>query len=127
MTQQVSFSKYEQELRREYRQRINSAESTEDVKKFFVRAVIELFEKALGRKVEADYDDVYLDPRRKDGFIISKGVWTISGFVSAWEKSDLPEIVERMAEFAIKRHKRLDAHRDKTEAKMYPTPGPRSR
>ena len=68
MTQQVSFSKYEQELRREYRQRINSAESTEDVKKFFVRAVIELFEKALGRKVEADYDDVYLDPRRKDGF-----------------------------------------------------------
>ena len=126
MTQQVSFSKYEQELRREYRQRINSAESTEDVKKFFVRAVIELFEKALGRKVEADYDDVYLDPRRKDGFVIKKNVWTISGFVSAWEKSDLPEIVARMAEFAIKRHKRLDAHRDKTEARMYPTPGHRS-
>ena len=126
MTKQVSFSKYEQELRREYRQRINSAESTEDVKKFFVRTVTDLFEKALGRKVEADYEDVHLDPRRKDGFVISKGVWTIPGFVLAWKTSDLPKIVERMAEFAIKRHKRLEAHRDKTEAKMYPPPGPRS-
>ena len=125
MTQQVSFSKYEQELRRRYRQRINSAESTEDVKKFFVRTVTNLFEKALGRKVEADHNDVRLDTRRKDGFVISKGVWTIPGFVPAWKTSDLPEIVKRMAEFAIKRHKRLEAHRDKTEAKMYPVPRPR--
>ena len=125
MTMQISFSKYEQALRGDYRKKINSAESTEDVKKFFVRTVIELFEKALDRKVVVDYDDVHLDPKRKDGFVISERLRTVPGFVSAWSGSDLPDIVRRMAESAIKRHKRLEAHRNKTEAKMYPTPGSR--
>ena len=105
---------------------MNSAESTEDVKKFFVHTVLELFERVLGDRGYFNYEDVHLDPKRKDGFVISKRVRAIPGFVSAWKESDLPEIVKRMAEFAIKRHKRLEAHRDKTEAKMYPTPGSRS-
>jgi hypothetical protein len=122
MTKQVSFSKYEQELRRQYRQRINSAESTEDVKKFFVRSVLGLFKRVLGDKVYFGYEDVHLDQKRKDGFAVSDRLGGIGDFVSIWKKSDLRHIVKRMAEFAIKRHKRLEAHRDKTEAKMYPIP-----
>ena len=97
MTMQISFSKYEQALRREYRRIINSAESTEDVKKFFVRTVSELFEKALGQKVEFDYDDLSLNPDRKEGFMVGKSIKTIPGFLSAWKESDLPEIVKRPA------------------------------
>ncbi|UCG81828.1 MAG: hypothetical protein JSV60_06040 [Desulfobacterales bacterium] len=122
MTKQVSFSKYEQELRREYRKRIDSAESPEDVKKFFVRTVLRLFRKVLGDKVYFDYEDVHLDPKRKDGFVVSNRLGGIRDFVSIWKKSDLRHIVKRMAEFAIKRLKHLDKHRDKTEAKMYPIP-----
>ena len=43
MARQLSFSKYEQELRPELRQNLNIAESTEDVKKFFVYTIQKLF------------------------------------------------------------------------------------
>ena len=122
MTRQISFSKYEQELRPEYRQRINSAESTEDIKKFFAYTVLELFERVLGGEIDLNYDDVHLNPKRKAGFAVSKRLRGIADFVSAWKKSDLPHIVRRIAEVAIKRYKHLEKHRDKTEAKMYQIP-----
>jgi hypothetical protein len=122
MTKQISYSKYEQELRPEYRQRINSAESSGDVKTLFVRNVLELFKRVLGDKIYFDYEDVHLDPRRKDGFTVSNRLGSIKDFVLIWKKSDLRHIVKRKAEFAIKRLKYLDKHRDKTEAKMYPIP-----
>jgi hypothetical protein len=114
---------YEQELRPEYRQKMNSAESAEDVKKIFVHAVLELFERVLGGKIHLDYEDVCLDPSRKDGFVISKHLQGIPVFVSAWKRSDLRHIVKRMAHFAANRHKHFEKHRDRTEAKMYPIPG----
>jgi hypothetical protein len=102
---------------------MNSAESTEDVKKFFVCSALELLSKVLERKVTLQYQDVYLDPSRKGSFVISHGLRSIQDFVSAWNNSDLPQIMKRMAEFAIKRYKSLETRRDKTEAKMYPLPG----
>ena len=42
----------------------------------------------------------------------------MEGFACAWRDTDLPHVIKRMAEFALKRYKRLD----KTEAKMYPIP-----
>jgi hypothetical protein len=122
MTKQISYSEYERELRPKYRQMINTSESTEDVKKFFVRTVLELFEKVFERNVDFEYEDVHLDGERKDGFVLSKRLRGIADFASTWKESDLGHIVRRMAEFAIKRHKRLEKHRDKTEAKIYPIP-----
>jgi len=122
MTKQISFSKYEQELRPEYWQMMNSAESTEDVKKFFVRTVLEMFERVFEGGTLVDYEDVHLDLKRKEGFVLSKRLQGIPDFVSAWKKSDLRHIVKRMAQFAVKRHKHFEKHRDKTEAKMYPIP-----
>jgi hypothetical protein len=50
MARQLSYSKYEQELRPELRQNMNIAESTEDVKKFFVYTIQKLFGRVLERK-----------------------------------------------------------------------------
>jgi len=119
MTKRLSFVKYEQEVRPTLRERINSAESTEDVKKFFAYAVLELLGKVLRGKGAAEYEDIRLQPDNKDGYYVSDRVWSIEEFASAWNNSDLPHILKRMAQFAIKRYKRLDTHRDKTEAKMY--------
>jgi hypothetical protein len=102
---------------------MNSAQSSEDVKKFFVRAVLELFERVLEGNIHFDYEDVRLDLNKKDGFVISKRLQGIPDFVSAWKRSDLRHIVKRMAQFACNRHKYFDKHRDRTEAKMYPIPG----
>ena len=48
MTRQVSFSKLEKDLRPKLREKMNAAESTEDLKKFFAQTVGELLERVLG-------------------------------------------------------------------------------
>jgi hypothetical protein len=101
---------------------MNSAESTEDVNKFFVRAVLELFQSVLEGKIHFNDEDIRLDEKKKEGFVISKRLQGIPDFVSAWKRSDLRHIVTRMAQFAVKRQKHFEKHRDKTEAKMYPVP-----
>lgn len=123
MGKQLSFSKYEQEVRRPFREMINSAESAEDVKKFFVYAFQDLLDKALQGKIAVEYEDVLLELDEKSGYSIGNRLWGNHDFVLAWKNSDLAQIVGRLAEFAIKRYKRLEKHRDKTEAKIYPTPG----
>lgn len=123
MNTQYSFSKYEQEIRPILRRSINNAQSTEDVKKFFFYGVRNLLKKAVQSQMPIDHDDILLDPNDERGFTMSSRVWDIPAFASAWRESDLPHIIERMAEFAIKRYKHLEKHPDKTEAKMYHIPG----
>ena len=123
MTRQMSFSKLEKELRPVLREKINHAESTEDVRKFFAQTVGELLEKVFGDSVYIGYETIQFAPLEKDGYVVSKALKKTAPFANAWRDSDLPHIVKRMAEFATKRHKHLERHLDKTEAKMYPTPG----
>ena len=47
MTKQISFSKYEQKVLPNFRQKISQSESIEDVKKFFIYTVKELLESIL--------------------------------------------------------------------------------
>lgn len=123
MTTQFSFSKYEQEIRPILRKSINNAESTEDVKKFFFYGVRNLLKKVLQAEMPVDHEDIRLDLSKEKGFTMSTLVWDLPGFASAWQDSDLPHIIARMAEFSIKRYKYLDKHLDKSETKMYPIPG----
>jgi len=119
---QFSFSKYEQGVRPMLRENLNRAESTEDVKKFFVYAFRDLMNRVSEGRVAVEYEDILLDLLERDGYSIGDRLVATPDFVSLWNNSDLPHIVKRMAESAIKRHKYLDRHRDKTETKMYPIP-----
>ena len=66
MTKRLSFAKYEQVVRLKLRERINSAESTEDVKKFFAYAVLELFENVLKEKDISKYIEMNADTVRNE-------------------------------------------------------------
>jgi hypothetical protein len=122
MARQLSFSKYEQELRPELRQNLNIAESTEDVKKFFVYTIQKLFGKVLEGKEPFDYEDIRLAPMEQSGFIISDKLLEDSEFAAAWQNSDLSNIVKRIADTAGNRHKHLQKNPAKTEAKICQTP-----
>ena len=89
MARQLSFSKYEQELRPELRQNLNIAESTEDVKKFFVYTIQKLFGRVLEGKEAFTYEDIRLDPQEQSGFIISDKLLGDPEFASVWSNSDL--------------------------------------
>ena len=122
MARQLSFSKYEQQLRPELRQNLNIAESTEDVKKFFVYTIRKLFGRVLDGKEAFRYEDIQLLPLEQSGFIISDKLLGDSEFAAAWQNSDLSNIVKRIADAASNRYKHLMKNPAKTEAKICQAP-----
>jgi hypothetical protein len=121
MARQLSFSKYEQELRPELRQNLNIAESTEDVKKFFVYTVQKLFDRVMEGKEAFTYEDIRLEPLKESGFFISDRLRAEPTFKTVWKNSDLSNIVKRMSDAAGNRHKHLMKNPAKTEAKIFRT------
>jgi hypothetical protein len=122
MARQLSFSKYEQELRPELRQNLNIAESTEDVKKFFVYTIQKLFDRVLEGKDPFHYEDIQLMPLEQSGFIISDNILGNPEFAAVWQNSDLSNIVKRIADAASNRHKHLQKNPAKTESKICKAP-----
>ena len=121
MARQLSFSKYEQELRPQLRQNLNIAESTEDVKKFFVYTVQKLFDRVMEGKEAFTYEDIRLEPLQESGFIISDRLRADPAFDTVWKNSDLSNIVKRIADAAGNRHKHLKKNPEKTESKIFRT------
>ena len=118
MTTQLSFSKIENELLPGYRRQIGSAESTEDVKKFYAYTMQSLFRQVFAGKIEAGYDDIALMPDQQPSFVISTGLNGKEDFASIWNGSDLPSVVNRFTETAVKHYRHLEKNPKKTEAKI---------
>jgi hypothetical protein len=118
MSKQISFSKYEQKVLPNFRQKIGRAESTEDVKKFFVYTVQELLESILPEKFGFEYEDVALMPGKEPYYLLSKQLVSSNEFKSVWKDSDLPRLLSRLAETAVHRYKHLKKRPEKTEAKI---------
>lgn len=118
MVRRLSFTKYEHELLPDFRQKINMAESTRDVRNSFYHAASELFDNVFGDTVRIDYDDIELVSDCDDCFVISDRLRKSTDFASIWKDSDLPNVVARMARSATNRCKRLEKHSEKTDAKI---------
>lgn len=121
MTVQHSFSKIEKELLPAFRQQIGSAESTEDVKKFFVHTIQGLVSQATEGELKPHYEDIRLNHAGKADecqFNLSDTITTHSGFSTIWGDSDLKHIVGRFAAAACNRYKHLEKNPEKTEAKI---------
>jgi len=121
MTVQLSFSKIEKELLPAFRQQIGSAESTEDVKKFFIHTILDLVARACGDDVKPRYEDIHLkDTGNSDEckFSFSDSLTANPKFSSIWGESDLQHIVDRFAVAACNRYKHLKKNPEKTEAKI---------
>ena len=118
MTEKQSFTKYEHDCLPGFRQRINKAESVEDVRKVFAYTTRILAEKIFSGEVKIRDDDVSLEPSEKSRFSLSDRLSSTKGFRSTWDNSDLPRMVGRFAETAARRLKHLEKHPEKTDAKI---------
>jgi len=121
MTVQHSFSKIEKELLPAFRQQIGSAESTEDVKKFFIHTIQDLVIKATGGELQPRYEDIKLNHLAEAGagcFELGDTLTANPHFSSIWGGSDLQHIVGRFAEAASNRYKHLEKNPEKTEIKI---------
>ena len=118
MIKQLSFTRYEHKILPNFRQMISKAESTEDVKKFFVYTAIELFENIFKGKMDFEYEDIALMPDSDPHYKVSKRLFSFKDFAFAWNDSDLPVIIDHLAESAMHRYMHLQKHPEKTEAKI---------
>ena len=118
MVRQLSYTKYENEILPEFRQKLNQAESTEDVKKFFTQTINVLFEKILEKKVALSNEDIALIVNNEPHYKIVRQFRSSEEIDSLLKDSDLSNVLNRLAKSAVKRYKRLDRHLEKTSSKI---------
>ena len=117
MTQRISYTKIENELWPEFRDRLNKSESTEDVKKFFAYTATELLEKVLEpRGVRPDLEDVRLDPEGDTSYILSSRLSSQEEVSAIFAESDLQDILHRLARSAVKRYRQLTRNAGKSRS-----------
>jgi glycyl-tRNA synthetase beta subunit len=118
MAKKHSFTKYENELLPAFRQKLNLAESTEDVKKFFTYTMQDLFKRIFEQDIDLVYEDITLTPDMEHPVTISDRIRSLDSFQDLQDNSDLPHVIDRMARAALNRHKHLGRNPEKTEAKI---------
>lgn len=118
MAKQVSFTKYENEALRAYRQKLSSAESSEDVRKFFLYTTQTLFRDVFGGNLRVESEDITLVPEAKPYYRFADRILSAELFDTTWRQSDLPRVVSRFAESAASRMKHLEKHPEKTDQKI---------
>ncbi len=117
MTDFRSYSRIENELAHKFRNNLNHAESSEDVKKFFAYTLRELLGRVLGDSVGLHYEDISLcaDGAR---YKVSDRLQAEPAYVRTLEDSDLGAIMGRFAESAWHRMRHLEGHPEKTQSKI---------
>lgn len=118
MVRQMSFTKYENQVLPNFRQKLNQAESTEDVKKFLFYTAKELFDSIFEGSLTLDYEDISLVPDGEPVYRLSRRLKASETFRAVWEDSDLPHVMHRLAESARKRYKHLEKQPEKTDSKI---------
>lgn len=118
MTKQISFTKYENLILPHFRDQLNKAESTEDVKKFFVQSATDLVDKILEGAVELENEDLTLLPDQAPHYKVSKRLLSLAAFKDVLADSDLSRVLERLTESAMNRYRHLQKHPEKTDAKI---------
>lgn len=118
MSRQISFTKYEKELLPDFRQKINLAESSVDVKTLYARTSLELLDKALEGELSLEFEDIALEPDNDNKYVLSDRLLASPTFTDIWNNSDLPHVLARFTDTAINRFVHLEKHPEKTEAKI---------
>ncbi len=117
MTRQVSFTRLEQAQLPGFRERLDRAESPDEVRRFFAETMATLLADALGTAEAVRYDDVTLAPEATEEYVLTTSVRALPGFADIWNDSDLPRIVGDFARLAVRRHRHLAGNPERTEAK----------
>ena len=118
MTKQISFSKHENEVLHGFRNKMNTAESTEDVKKFFNYTVIKLLNDIFEDSVKIDSEDIRLKTDGKESYLIEDSLLKQEHFQNIWNNSDIKRILGTFADISLKRYKHLETNPEKTKLKI---------
>lgn len=122
MTKHLSFTKFEHKVLPKFRRSIGHAESTEDLKKFFVYTSKDLLESILGEKT-VRYEDVAFTPDNEPFFTVDERLMESADFKALWANSDLPSLIGQLAVSTLHHYRHLETHPEKTDSKIRMTSG----
>jgi hypothetical protein len=114
----ISFQKFEHMILPRFRQKINDAESIEDIKKAFTSSVVDLLEKAFEGLVAVSFEDVEFRPFQRPYFYISRELLEADSIRPIWKESDIRNIIARLAESTMNHYKHYEKHQEKTNASI---------
>ena len=114
--EKISFRKFEHMILPRFRQKINKAESTEDIKKAFITSSIDLFERVLAGRFQLRYEDVRFLPHKVPYFTLDQRLIKDDYFHLIWKDSDLRFVIGRLAEQAMNHFRHLEKHQEKTNS-----------
>jgi len=97
---------------------MNTAESTEDVKKFFNYTVIKLLNDIFEDGVKIDSEDIRLETDGKKSYLIEDSLLKQERFQNIWNNSDIKRILGTFADISLKRYKHLETNPEKTKLKI---------
>ena len=118
MARQMSYTKHENKLLHDLRQKLNKAESTEDVKKFFVHTSRKLFDSVSDGRMDSRYEDIALQPGKAPYYRVADRLSSTEAFDSVWSNSDLSRVLGRFAEAAVGHYRHLEKNPEKTKSKI---------
>jgi hypothetical protein len=118
MNETQSYSKLEKELVHEFRDKLNHAESVEDVKKFFCYTVRDLFSRSMDNGKVLESSDLVLLPDSKPHFKVGGDIVGDPTFKMIWQNSDLANITGRFADAAAHKYKHLLKNPAKSKMKI---------
>lgn len=123
MGYETSFTKIENELTPDFRDRMKGAEGVTDVQKIYAEFVREMLSRLTGAEVVLDEGDVRVDPEVEGGIVLGPGITQNPDFDKFFERSDLPDILRRQGQHAANKIIHLvgkgSAH---DELKIFPRP-----
>lgn len=117
MPRMLSFTRYEKELVPAYRNSLNHAKTREEVNRAFERTVGRLFAKAFGDETVPGPGVFALAPRESLGFTFREDFLRRDEVNAAWEGSDLPHVLGRLAEAGVGRLAGVDQGNAKSQAR----------
>jgi uncharacterized FlgJ-related protein len=118
MSQQSSFTRFENQALPMFRMKLSKAESTEDVKKFFFQTMRDLFDRIFGQQVDLEREYLVLAPGETPCLHMHEALTSQPAFQEAMNNSDLDRVLERFAQAAVNRYVRLEKNPEKTNAKI---------
>ena len=118
MSERISYTHFENSSQHSFRNLMNKAESTEDVKKFFVQTIMKLLDEVFKSSLELEYEYIKLKPANAPFFEISPELQSQDKFNETWNNSDLKNIIERFATSSMHRFRNLSGNPKRTDTKI---------
>lgn len=117
MSQMHSFTKIEKQILPNYRNMLSHAESLDEVRDAFEQAVGRIFTDAFGEEAAPRQGTFSLAPRESLKFSFREDFLRRDEVAAAWEGSDLPHVLGRLAATGVNRLVNLEKHADRSAGK----------